>query len=200
MEKQRGFTGLEIILVVALIAIAGFAGWGWYQANQDEPGKETQTTNRQPENAGNNKEIGLVGSCIDKLHEDDERADYWSDRLLQGWGSESRLGVYTVDQLCELTNDSKILTYKQERRDNIGIPPAIAIFDADDELKRYDDLECRSVGGEGARLYVVGVEEGSITAECRDGHLGKIKSVQTFAIDYHTLERELIDDLYEESD
>lgn len=52
MLKNRGFTLIEIVLVVVMLAAAGFAGWTWYQASTDSTGS---VTSEQEENKEANK-------------------------------------------------------------------------------------------------------------------------------------------------
>lgn len=35
LRLQNGFTGIEAVLVILVLAALSFAGWTWWQANQD---------------------------------------------------------------------------------------------------------------------------------------------------------------------
>lgn len=205
-KPQKGFTALEVVLLIALVAIIGFAGWTWYQStqannNQTEVSEE-DSSEPQPENAPEEEEeaeqLAIANECNDRLFEDKSEADTWTRNLQNGGASGGQVGIYSVTQLCELSNGYKTLTFKQDRTvTNDGIPPAIAIFDTVNELENYNSLECRALGGEGAHLFVTSVNDENITAECRSGHMGQ-SSVQTFEIDRETLKAEMINDQYEE--
>lgn len=41
-KNQKGFTVLEIVLILALIGVIGFAGWNWYVANQESEPAESR--------------------------------------------------------------------------------------------------------------------------------------------------------------
>lgn len=46
MLKSRGFTAVEVVLVLVVVGALGFAGWTWWsmQQNQEESVKQTQTS------------------------------------------------------------------------------------------------------------------------------------------------------------
>lgn len=91
--------------------------------------------------------------------------------------------IYSIDQVCKLSDGYSVVTFKSEEA---KLPVGISVFDAKSNLLVHNKLACKSLGGEGARLYVENLKDNKIEANCTSGHMGE-NVTQVYSFDYESL-------------
>lgn len=84
VKNQRGFTALEAILIIVIVAVVGFAGWYVYKANDKKKDDNKTTTSQQQTNNtdGGNQEPAKNNTKTISLKEWGVQAEYMSDQTL----------------------------------------------------------------------------------------------------------------------
>lgn len=81
-KNQKGFTALEAILIIVIIAVVGFAGWYVYKANNKKDDNKTTTSQQANNTDGSKQEPAKENKKTLSIKEWGVQAQYASDQNL----------------------------------------------------------------------------------------------------------------------
>lgn len=196
MRTSNGFTAMEVILVLVVIATLGFAGWTWWSMQQAEESINTaQVENEKTQEEA--QELQQEESTLDKKDQSQAKTviecnDINSDKKRQRWGttlkntetlvrtnkpSNYQLKIHP-GSVCELENGEYLLSYTYYNDDaNTSVHARYkkAVSHLDSELAEKHFMRgfpCQPAPTPSTPLAIETVEGDTAKLVCKSGDAG----------------------------